>query len=47
MYLREVNMPEHFNIMSEPMLYDIFNANCVDDIEMYKEMCKNTDQFLN
>lgn len=46
MYLQEANMPEHFNIMSESILYDIFNANCVDDIAMYKEMCKNTDQVL-
>lgn len=39
-------MPEDLNIMSEPILYDIFNANCVDDIEMYKEMCININQVL-
>lgn len=39
-------MPEHLNIMSEPVLYDIFNANCVEDIEMYKKMCININQVL-
>lgn len=39
-------MPEDLNIMSEPILYDIFNANCVDDIEMYKKMCININQVL-
>jgi|InofroStandDraft_1065614.scaffolds.fasta_scaffold78806_2 hypothetical protein len=34
-------MSEHLDIMSEPILYDIFNANCVEDIEMYKELCSN------
>lgn len=39
-------MSEHLDIMSEPILYDIFNANCVEDIEMYKELCSNVDQVL-
>lgn len=39
-------MLEHLNIMSEPVLYDIFNANCVEDIEMYKKMCININQVL-
>lgn len=32
--------------MSEPMLYDLFNANCAEDIEMYKVICSDTDQVL-
>lgn len=32
--------------MSEPVLYDMFNANCVEDIEMYKIMCTNIDHVL-
>lgn len=39
-------MSECLDTMSEPVLYDIFNANCVDDIEMYKKMCTNVDQVL-
>ena len=34
------------DIISEPVLYDIFNANCVEDIEMYKIMCSNFDKVL-
>lgn len=34
-------MFESFDIMSEPILYDIFNANCTEDIDMYKSMCAN------
>ena len=39
-------MSESLDTMSESVLYDIFNANCVEDIEMYKTMCANTDQIL-
>lgn len=39
-------MSEQLDIMSEPKLYDIFNANCVEDIEMYKKLCSNIDQVL-
>lgn len=39
-------MSEHWDIMSEPVLYDVFNANCIEDIEMYKKMCSNIDQVL-
>lgn len=39
-------MSEWLNIMSEPVLYDIFNANCVEDIEMYKKICTNVNQVL-
>ncbi len=39
-------MPERLDVMSESVLYDIFNANCVEDIEMYKKMCSNIDQVL-
>lgn len=39
-------MPEQLDIMSEPTLYDIFNANCIDDIEMYRKLCSNNAQVL-
>ena len=39
-------MSEPLDTMSESVLYDIFNANCFEDIEMYKTMCANTDQIL-
>lgn len=39
-------MFERMDIMSEPVLYDIFNANCVEDIKMYKTMCSNTNRVL-
>lgn len=39
-------MSEPLDTMSESVLYDIFNANCVEDIEMYKTMCDNTAQIL-
>lgn len=42
----EVYMSKHIGVMSEPVLYDIFNANCVEDIEMYKKMCINIKQVL-
>lgn len=39
-------MSENLDIMSEPVLYDIFNASCVEDIQMYKEMCSDFNQVL-
>ena len=32
--------------MSEAALYDIFNINCVEDIEMYKKICFGTIKVL-
>lgn len=39
-------MPELIEKMSDPILYDIFNLNCVEDIEMYKKMCSQIDHVL-
>lgn len=39
-------MSEPLDAMSESVLYDIFNANCVEDIEMYKKVCTNATQIL-
>lgn len=39
-------MPESIDTMSESVLYDIFNMNCVEDIEMYKKMCSDVSQVL-
>jgi len=39
-------MNEKRIIFSEPVLYDIFNSNCTDDIGMYLEMCKNNGSVL-
>lgn len=35
-----------FKTMSEPILYDIFNINCVEDIEMYKILCSDINEVL-
>ena len=39
-------MSECFDTISEAVLYDIFNANCIEDIEMYKTICADIDQVL-
>ena len=39
-------MEENLDMMSEPILYDIFNLNCVEDIEMYKMFCTNDKSVL-
>ena len=33
-------------LMSESALYDIFNQNCLDDIDMYIKMCKQTKHSI-
>ena len=35
-------MSDTFKTMSEATLYDIFNMNCIEDIEMYKTICSGS-----